>query len=120
RQPGEPAADPRARKYRPAGQSVRRPPRARTTDDGAKAMVSLRHLDLRIEDRGPHLWVWSCFAHYGLRALLKRPMQRDSEAVVREYGQGARHEYWKQELSPDEYIFDNHERERWILLDHQP
>jgi SAM-dependent methyltransferase len=83
-------------------------------------MVSLKRLsrgDLRIEDRGPTAYVLSCFAHYGLRALLLRRVRRDAEHVHKEYNRGERHEYWKPALTPDEYIFDNGEHERWILLD---
>jgi SAM-dependent methyltransferase len=83
-------------------------------------MVSLKRLsrgDLRIEDRGPTAYVLSCFAHYGLRALLLKRTHRDAEHVHNEYNRGERHEYWKPSLTPDEYIYDNGERERWILLD---
>ncbi len=85
-------------------------------------MVSLKRIargDLRIEDGGPTAYVLSSFAHYGLRALLPGRVRRDAVHVHAEYGRGERHEYWKSELTPDEYIFDNGERERWILLDHK-
>ena len=85
-------------------------------------MVSLKRLtraDLRIEDRGATAFVLSCFAHYALRALLLRRTRRDVVHVHKEYNQGERHEYWKPSLTPDEYIFDNGELERWILLDYQ-
>jgi SAM-dependent methyltransferase len=83
-------------------------------------MVSLKRLsrgDLRIEDRGPTAYVLSCFAHYGLRALFLSKTRRDVEAVHKEYNRGERHEYWKESLTPDEYIYDDGQRERWILLD---
>jgi len=73
--------------------------------------------DLRVEDRGPTAFVWSSFAHYALRAVLLKPVHRDDQYVHHEYGRGERHEYWKASLSPDEYIFDDDRRQRWILLD---
>jgi hypothetical protein len=84
-------------------------------------MVSLKRLDLRVEELGPHVFILSNFAHYGLRALLKKPVRRGSELVHAEYGHEARQGYWKarESLTPDEYIFDNHESPRWVLIDHQ-
>jgi len=76
---------------------------------------SLRRGDLRIMDRGPTLYVWSSFAHYGLRALLLRRLSRDKAFVTNEYN-NERDEYWKPSLTPDDFIYGNAQDPIWILL----
>ncbi|HEY1813784.1 MAG TPA: class I SAM-dependent methyltransferase [Kofleriaceae bacterium] len=82
-------------------------------------MKQLIRGNLRIEDRGPAAYVWSSLAHYGLRALLPK-RSRDTTVVMNEYNH-ERDEYWKpqHQLSVDDYVWGDRERERWILLDHE-
>jgi SAM-dependent methyltransferase len=82
-------------------------------------MVSLNRLrrgDLRIEDRGPTLYVWSSLAHYGLRALFLPKIRRDKKFVINEYN-NERNEYWKPSLSLDEFIFGDARVPIWVLVD---
>jgi len=84
-------------------------------------MVDLKRLrrgDLRIEDHGRAAYVWSAFAHYGLRALLGRRVRRDAAFVTDEYN-NVRDEYWKPSTSLDDLIFGDDEHPTWILVDDQ-
>jgi SAM-dependent methyltransferase len=74
--------------------------------------------DVRVYDRGPRAYVVSAFVHYGVRALLLPRINRDASAVMQEYNH-ERQEYWKSELSPDEYVWGDSATERWILLDNR-
>ena len=77
----------------------------------------LRKGDLRITDRGPMLYVWSSFAHYGLRALVLPTLRRNKEFVINEYNHDKRDEYWKPALSVDEFIYGDAHTPTWVLLD---
>jgi SAM-dependent methyltransferase len=82
-------------------------------------MVDLKRIargDLRILDRGPTLYVWSSFAHYGVRALLMPRVRRDKEFVTNEYNND-RDEYWKPTLSEDEFIYGDAQTPIWVLID---
>jgi SAM-dependent methyltransferase len=74
--------------------------------------------DLRIEDAGPTAYVLSSVAHYGVRALLPKRIHRDAAQVHDEYNH-ERFEYWKQNLTADDYIFGDNELERWVVIDHK-
>ena len=76
----------------------------------------LKQGDLRIEDRGAAVYLWSSFAHYAVRALVPGKIRRDSKQVHDEYNH-ERFEYWKPQMSADEYIFGDSALERWIVLD---
>jgi SAM-dependent methyltransferase len=82
-------------------------------------MVNLKNLrrgDLRIEDHGPLVYVWSSFAHYGVRALLLPKVTRDKAFVTNEYNH-ERDEYWKQDLTLDDFIYGNNATVIWTLID---
>jgi SAM-dependent methyltransferase len=82
-------------------------------------MVDLKRIrsrDLRILDKGPTLYVWSSFAHYGLRALLLPRVKRDKEFVTNEYN-SERDEYWKPALSEDEFIYGDAQTPIWAMID---
>jgi SAM-dependent methyltransferase len=72
--------------------------------------------DLRIENGGSMTYLVSSFAHYGLRALIPGRLRRDATVVYNEYNH-ERYEYWRSELSFDDYVFGDSEHERWIVLD---
>ncbi len=81
--------------------------------------MNLRRGDLRIDNRGPTAFVWSSFVHYGVRALLRRPVKRDRQFVTEEYNH-ARDEYWKRSLSFDDFVYGNASIPDWTLIDHKP
>jgi SAM-dependent methyltransferase len=76
----------------------------------------LRRGDLRIEDHGPTVYVWSSLAHYGVRALLLRRVTRDKAFVTNEYN-NERDEYWKQDLTLDDFIYGDNDAVLWVLID---
>lgn len=85
-------------------------------------MVSFKRLrrgDLRIDELGPTVYLLSAFAHYGVRALLRPPVKRDTEFVTAEYNHDQRDEYWKPELSADDFIYGNARDVGWVLIDNQ-
>lgn len=92
-----------------------RPEKQRLRPD-VEGIKRLLRGDLRIEDRGAWTYLLSSFAHYGLRALLPGRIRRDAKVVLDEYNR-ERYEYWKPQLSLDEYLFSDSEQERWIVLD---
>ena len=79
----------------------------------------LRRGDLRIDELGPTVYLLSAFAHYGVRALLRPPVRRDTEFVTAEYNHDHRDEYWKPELSYDDFVYGNAKDLGWALIDHQ-
>lgn len=77
--------------------------------------MNLRRGDLRIVNHGRLLYVWSSFAHYGARLLLPK-VTRDKSFVTEEYNH-ERDEYWKQDLTLDEFIYGNDDAVIWTLVD---
>ena len=77
----------------------------------------IRRGDLRIDELGPTVWLLSSFAHYGIRALLRPPVKRDTEFVTAEYNHDHRDEYWKSDLTADDFIFGNAKDLGWALVD---
>ncbi len=61
------------------------------------------------------MYLWSSFAHYALRALLRRRIRRDAVVVTNEYG-NVRNEYWKSALSVDELIHGDSSALTWVML----
>ncbi len=85
-------------------------------------MVNLKRLrsgDLRIDELGPTVYLLSAFAHYGIRALLRPPVKRDTAFVTNEYNHDHRDEYWKPALSVDDFIYGNAVDQVWVLIDNQ-
>jgi protein-L-isoaspartate O-methyltransferase len=78
--------------------------------------MNLRRGDLRIEDRGAAAFVVSAFLHYGVRALLRRPVTRDKQFVIDEYNH-QRDEFWKPSLTYNEYVYGNTAVSKWTLID---
>lgn len=80
-------------------------------------MKRLKAGDLRIEDRGPFLFTASSFVHYGLRAMLRKRVQRNVAQVMDEYDRETRTEHWKPDIGVDDLILGDDHSERWILRD---
>lgn len=76
----------------------------------------IRRGDFRVLEHGPTLYVWSSFAHYGIRALLKPRVRRDQQFVTDEYN-NVRDEYWKPSLTEDEFIYGDATTPIWCLID---
>jgi SAM-dependent methyltransferase len=79
----------------------------------------LRRGDLRIDELGPTVYLLSALAHYGVRALLRPPLRRDTGFVTAEYNHDHRDEYWKPELSYEDFVYGNAKDIDWALIDHE-
>lgn len=77
----------------------------------------IRRRDLRVEDYGGSVYLLSALAHYGLRAVMPK-IRRDAAFVTNEYNH-ERDEYWKPELSEDEFIYGDGVTPTWLLIDHK-
>lgn len=77
----------------------------------------LKTRNLRVEHRGPFLYGVSSFAHYGLRAALRKRVQRDVAQVMNEYDHESRTEHWKAETGVEDLILGDDRTEKWIIKD---
>lgn len=73
--------------------------------------------NLRVEHRGPFLYGASSFAHYGLRAALRKRVQRDVSQVMDEYDHERRTEHWKAETGLEDLILGDDRTQKWIIKD---
>lgn len=77
----------------------------------------IRRVDLRHWSGGPLAYSVSSLLHYGVRSLVGKRVQRDTEHIQAEYANDQRNDYWKEEPSLEELIYGDHQTPRWIVDD---